>query len=44
MNEGCESYISNPDVRTYTGYGEPREHNMVELHTGAGGCGKHIIT
>ena len=40
QNEGCESYISNPDVRKYTGYGEPREHNMVELHTGAGGCGK----
>jgi len=40
QNEGCDSYISNTDVCTYTGYGEPRQHNMVELHTGAGGCGK----
>ena len=39
-NEGCDSYISNTDVCKFTGYGEPRQHNMIELHTGAGGCGK----
>jgi len=40
LNEGCDSYISNTVVCDYKGFGEPREHNMVELHTGAGGCGK----
>lgn len=39
-NTAGDSYISNREIAEFGGYGEPRIHNMVELHTGAGGCGK----
>ena len=33
------SYVSNNDCGEFK-YGKFREHNLIEVHTGAGGCGK----
>ena len=34
-----DCYISNRECGEFT-YGKFREHNLIEVHTGAGGCGK----
>ena len=34
-----DCYISNYECGEFT-YGKFREHNLIEVHTGAGGCGK----